>query len=320
MFSILGKSPIIYSKKNSLKKSILYQYLCLLAVVVFTISNAATALAAADSNLYIPRPGTPVAGSEAAVNAPVISADAAIMIDRENGEVLYSMNPDKREYPASTTKIMTAILTIEDNHNDDDVVVSYNAANVESTNLVPGEVMRRFDMLELMMLNSDNGAATALGESVAGSEHGFVTMMNNKAKALGALSTNFYNCNGMPNAQHYTTARDMSKIADYAMNNKLFRRVVSTDKKIIPYISPAHASLKVENTNELLKAYPDIIGVKTGYTRAAKGCLVAVATREGKELLVVVFHSDTMDTRFQEARKLLDYGFELINERKVMAI
>ena len=142
MFSILGKSPIIYSKKNSLKKSILYQYLCLLAVVVFTISNAATALAAADSNLYIPRPGTPVAGSEAAVNAPVISADAAIMIDRENGEVLYSKNPDKREYPASTTKIMTAILTIEDNHNDDDVVVSYNAANVESTNLVPGEVMR----------------------------------------------------------------------------------------------------------------------------------------------------------------------------------
>ena len=103
MFSILGKSPIIYSKKNSLKKSILYQYLCLLAVVVFTISNAATALAAADSNLYIPRPGTPVAVSEAAVNAPVISADAAIMIDRENGEVLYSKNPDKREYPASTT-------------------------------------------------------------------------------------------------------------------------------------------------------------------------------------------------------------------------
>ena len=145
--------------------------------------------------------------------APDITADAAIVIDEATGQVLYEKNADKREYPASMTKIMTCILALEKSSPDQLVTVSRYAADVECTRLYPGYTLRMADILQQMMMISDNGAATAVGEAVGGDEATFAAMMNEKAQAIGAVNTHFVNMNGMPEAKHYSTARDMAKIA-----------------------------------------------------------------------------------------------------------
>ncbi|MGM9581684.1 MAG: D-alanyl-D-alanine carboxypeptidase family protein [Anaerovibrio sp.] len=240
---------------------------------------------------------------------PEITADAALLMDMDCNVVIYEKNADKREYPASTTKVMTAVLALEEGDNNRTVVVSPNAAWVECTGLWAGNAMREFDMLELMLLESDNGAATALGEAVGGSESAFVAMMNAKARELGMKDTHFENCNGMPDANHYSTARDIAKVSAYAMRNELFRRVVASERLIVPDWQSPGASYEAENTNSLLGSYPGCIGVKTGFTNAAGGCLVSAARRGGRELLCVVLKSSDTDTRFSDSAALLDYGF-----------
>ena len=233
--------------------------------------------------------------------APDITADAAIVIDEATGQVLYEKNADKREYPASMTKMMTCILALEKSSPDQLVTVSRYAADVECTRLYPGYTLRMADILQQMMMISDNGAATAVGEAVGGDEATFAAMMNEKAQAIGAV---------MPDANHYSTARDMAKIAAYAMHNDAFRQIVGTKAKNIYYIAPQGHKTYCRNTNELLESYPGCTGIKTGWTSAARGCLSAAAKRGDKELIAVVMHSDDDETRFSEAAALLDYGFE----------
>ena len=242
--------------------------------------------------------------------APSITADAAIVIDEATGQVLYEKNADKREYPASMTKMMTCILALEKSSPDQLVTVSRYAADVECTRLYPGYTLRMADILQQMMMISDNGAATAVGEAVGGDEATFAAMMNEKAQAIGAVNTHFVNMNGMPDANHYSTARDMAKIAAYAMHNDAFRQIVGTKAKNIYYIAPQGHKTYCRNTNELLESYPGCTGIKTGWTSAARGCLSAAAKRGDKELIAVVMHSDDDETRFSEAAALLDYGFE----------
>ena len=242
--------------------------------------------------------------------APDITADAAIVIDEATGQVLYEKNADKREYPASMTKIMTCILALEKSSPDQLVTVSRYAADVECTRLNPGYTLRMADILQQMMMISDNGAATAVGEAVGGDEATFAAMMNEKAQAIGAVNTHFVNMNGMPDANHYSTARDMAKIAAYAMHNDAFRQIVGTKAKNIYYIAPQGHKTYCRNTNELLESYPGCTGIKTGWTSAARGCLSAAAKRGDKELIAVLMHSDDDETRFSEAAALLDYGFE----------
>ena len=242
--------------------------------------------------------------------APDITADAAIVIDEATGQVLYEKNADKREYPASMTKMMTCILALEKSSPDQLVTVSRYAADVECTRLYPGYTLRMADILQQMMMISDNGAATAVGEAVGGDEATFAAMMNEKAQAIGAVNTHFVNMNGMPDANHYSTARDMAKIAAYAMHNDAFRQIVGTKAKNIYYIAPQGHKTYCVNTNELLESYPGCTGIKTGWTSAARGCLSAAAKRGDKELIAVVMHSDDDETRFSEAAALLDYGFE----------
>ena len=242
--------------------------------------------------------------------APDITADAAIVIDEATGQVLYEKNADKREYPASMTKMMTCILALEKSSPDQLVTVSRYAADVECTRLYPGYTLRMADILQQMMMISDNGAATAVGEAVGGDEATFAAMMNEKAQAIGAVNTHFVNMNGMPDANHYSTARDMAKIAAYAMHNDAFRQIVGTKAKNIYYIAPQGHKTYCRNTNELLESYPGCTGIKTGWTSAARGCLSAAAKRGDKELIAVVMHSDDDETRFSEAAALLDYGFE----------
>lgn len=245
---------------------------------------------------------------------PEISADAAIVMDAKSGKVLYEKNGNKREYPASMTKMMTCILALEKGDPYHMVTISNHAANVESTALYGGEWIRLGDLTCQMMLISDNGAATAIAEAIGGNVNHFADMMNAKAKSIGCADTHFVNANGMPDENHYSTAQDMAKIAQYGLKNKKFRDIVSTKAKQIHYERPVK-NLYCENTNELLYQYPGCIGIKTGYTRAARGCLAAAATRDNQTLIVVVMHSNDFDTRFAEAAALLDYGFSSISQK-----
>lgn len=245
----------------------------------------------------------------AAAAAPLLTADAAILMDAKTGEVLYEKNADKREYPASMTKMMTCILALEKGNPLKTIAISANAANVESTELYGGEWIHLGELTYQMMLISDNGAATAIAEAIVGNVNHFASMMNEKARAIGAESTHFVNANGMPDENHYSTARDMAKIAQYGLRNKEFRQIVSTRSKQVHYERPSK-NLPCTNTNHLLFTYDGAIGVKTGYTRAAQGCLAAAATRNGRTLIAVIMHAG-WDSRFTEAAALLDHGFEM---------
>lgn len=246
---------------------------------------------------------------------PDITADAAVIMDAADGRILYEKNGTKKEYPASMTKIMTCILSIEKGNSYKTVSVSRKAADVESTALNGGEWLSLGDLQNQMMMISDNGAATAIAENTAGSLPAFADMMNEKAKAIGMTGTHFVNANGMPDENHYSTAEDMARLARYAMENKNFRRIVSTKRKQIRYIRPVEI-FTCENSNELLYTYPGATGIKTGWTRAAGGCLAASAIRDNHELIVIVMHSRDTDSRFAEAAELLDYGFEMIKEKR----
>ena len=251
-----------------------------------------------------------VASLASAATAPDISADAAIVIDAKTNDILYEKNIDKREYPASMTKIMTCVLTLENGNLNRIVEVSANAANVECTRLHPGYQVRMQDMLKQMMLISDNGCATAIGESLAGGDiNYFAELMNRRAESLGMTSTHFVNANGMPDYNHYTTARDMAKLARHAFSLPEFRTIVGTNTCNIYYIQPAGHAEYCENTNELLRIYSGCVGGKTGWTNAARGCLTVAANRDGRELIAIVMHSNNDETRFSEAAALLDYGF-----------
>lgn len=247
---------------------------------------------------------------------PEITADAAIVVDTGSGRVLYEKNADKREYPASMTKMMTCLLAIESGRLGSIVEVSPNAADVECTRMHPGDQIRMQDLITQMMLISDNGAATAVGESLSGGDIDyFAERMNRRATSLRMTNTHFVNANGMPDDDHYSTARDMEKLAAAAFQNQIFRKIVSTKDTNIYYIRPAGRVEYCVNTNELLGNYEGMVGGKTGWTSAARGCLTVAADRDSHELIAVVMHSDDDESRFLEAAALLDYGFAQMGEK-----
>lgn len=248
--------------------------------------------------------------------APQVSADAVVVMDNKTGEILYEKNGEKSEHPASLTKIMTAILVLEDDRDDRVITVSPWAGQKPYSYCYTGQSMRQYDMLTQMMMISDNVAASALAEAVGnGSAWQFWQRMNAKAKELGANRTHFENANGLTSNLHYSTAKDLATISHYAMENPKFRKIIAIPEKTFFSITPQGETLHCENTNELLTEYQGCIGGKTGYTDAAGGCLMAVAQRDGEEVLVVVLHSKDTDTRFSEGAMLLDYGFKTLSSR-----
>lgn len=248
--------------------------------------------------------------------APNISAGQAILIDGKTGKVLYEKNPDARAYPASTTKIMTALLVLEtlekyDSPLDQKVTVPDEAVGVEGSSLYlkKGEEIYLEDLLYGMMLHSGNDAAVALSIIGAGNEDAFVKRMNERAVELHCKNTNFLNPNGLYDDNHYTTARDMSIIAREAMSHKEFRTIVGTrswdaDRK-------NNTFEHFYNKNKTVRQFKGGNGIKIGFTKASGRTLVASSERGGKELICVVMRAPNW---FNDAYTLMEYGFKRLEE------
>lgn len=250
-----------------------------------------------------------------AVPALAVTAQSYILVEASTGRVILEKDADVIKYPASMTKIMTAILALEQLSPNTNVPISKNAAYTEDCPLgiLPGDMFTRDELIGGMLMVSDNGAAVALAERIDGSVPNFAKRMNERAKELGMEHTHFENPNGLTVPTHYSTARDMMKLARYAMENKMFRTMVARRNGIVHWLQPAGKTLNVMNTNELLGSYPGAIGIKTGWTSESGGCLAAEAKRGNVNLLVVVMASPTAKGRFTDAQALLDYGFANVN-------
>lgn len=262
------------------------------------------------------------------VNAqPAILSQSAVLIDANTGTVLFQKDADKKMYPASLTKIMTAIIAIETGNLSDAITVDEDTPyeiNGSHIALEPGEILTLKDLLYALMLPSANDAAAAIAKHYGGSTEKFVKLMNDKAKELGALNTNFVNPHGLHNESHYTTAKDLAIITRYAMKNETFRKIVSTQKYEIQPTNKKSEVRYFTNLNKMLYCgtygqinvdgkwisplYEGTTGVKTGYTPEAGNSLVASAKRNGTELIAVTMNGVSLDM-YQDAHNLFNYGF-----------
>jgi len=251
----------------------------------------------------------------------VIDAKSAMMVETNTGRIIYEKNSMERVYPASTTKIVTAIVVIENCEMDDMVTVSEKAiSNIPVAYVVAplyvGEEISVRDLLYALMLKSANDAAYVLAEHVGGSTEGFSEMMNNKMNELGCRDSNFVNPNGIHDDNHYTTAHDMYVISNYAMKNETFRKIVATTEYTLPATNKHEAEDRVmKNTNSMIlpeSSYynKNVVGIKTGTTTQAKNCLVSMIERDGLNFLTVVLGAETANSKFESTKKLFDFGYE----------
>jgi D-alanyl-D-alanine carboxypeptidase (penicillin-binding protein 5/6) len=260
-----------------------------------------------------PSPTSSAALSPRGLPNPI--ARAAVLQDLDTGQVLFAKAPDERRPIASLTKVMTAMIVLDRSDLDDDVVVSTAAIAQPGSDppLVDGERLSVRDLLYAMLLPSSNDAAVALAEHVAGTEAGFVEMMNRRATELGLRDTFFFSASGFDDRGH-STAADVAALARAAYRLPAFARIVRTKDRRFP--SPSGGTVQIQNRNILLWYLPGTIGAKTGYTAPAGSCLVAVAERDGVTLVAVVLGHP--DSAFGDGAALLDYGFRRFERRVVL--
>ncbi len=256
---------------------------------------------------------------------PLIEGESAVLIDINTEAVLYAKNPDKQQYPASITKIMTGLLACENLDFTQQIVMSESAAyGIEpgSSSIYgdTGEIFTPEQVMMALMLESANEMALIIGETIDGSTKKFVERMNERARELGCTGTHFNNPNGLPDETHYTTASDMAKIARAAWLNPMFRRYVTTDYYEIPPTNVQKETRYLLNHHGMMEGkehyYEGVLGGKTGYTVAAGNTLVTYARRGGLTLAAVVLNS--VGGAYADTAALLDYGFasfERINVR-----
>lgn len=271
--------------------------------------------------------------SNASEESLQLKAESAILIDGGTGQVLYSKDEEKSMYPASTTKIMTLILALEHSDLNEKVTVDDKTPfEVEGSHIAlePGEVLTMDQLLNALMLESANDAALVIAKHISGSVEEFGKLMTSKAKEIGAENTVFVNPNGLPDARHITTAKDLALIAKYGMENSQFRQFVSRTSGVIPPTNEKEEQRYLNNSNKLLYSgrmidvggkqvpikYEGVTGIKTGYTDDAQHCLVASASRNGTEYISVVLKTDKQNL-YVDTHKLLDYGFEHFKEQKL---
>ncbi len=251
--------------------------------------------------------------------------ESALLIDYDSNRILYEKNSDKKMFPASTTKIMTAILAIEHGNMEDMVQVDEEVVQLTRGSHIAldyDEEMKFEDLINGLMVASANDAALAIAKHVSGSIEDFVALMNSKAEELGAMNTHFMNPNGLHHDNHYTTAYDLFLISKYAMKNEAFREFASKSQYIIAPTNKKTEERLIHTTNKFLYGnkkmdldgqivpikYPGIKGIKTGTTPEAKNCLVSYAERDNKKMFSVILKSEGMQV-YADTSKLLDYGF-----------
>lgn len=237
-----------------------------------------------------------------------LNSRSCVVLDRTSKKILYGKNEYNKVKMASTTKIMTAIVVIENNNLNETVEVSKKAANTGGSRLglKTGDKITIHDLLYGLMLRSGNDAAVALAECTAGSISNFSNLMNQKATELGLINSHFESPHGLDSDNHYTTAYELAKLSDYALKNKTFSQIVGTKN----YTVTINSSTKsLSNTNELLGNLNGVYGIKTGFTNGANRCLVTACKRGEMDIICVVLGADTKKIRTQDSIKLIEYAF-----------
>ena len=239
------------------------------------------------------------------VPAPFLSARSAIVVDLDSKALLFQKNPDLKLLPASTTKIMTALIALEEYDLDD--VVTVNSVNVEgqTMELEFGEKITVENLLYGLLVQSGNDAAVALAQHYPGGEEEFIKAMNNKLKELNLHDTQFQNPTGLDNYGHYTTVHDLSLLSTQALKNDTFKKIVSTSNLTVTDVT-GEIEHELETINDLLGKIPGLKGIKTGWTELAGECLVTYTKRNSREIIVVVLGSQD---RFGESETLIDWSF-----------
>ncbi len=244
-----------------------------------------------------------------------IKSLSVVVMDSSREEIVFAKNPYLRHPPASTTKLMTAIIALESANLSDVVTISRNASRVapHRAGLMEGDQMTVEQLLYAALLSSANDAAVALSEAVAGSEKSFVTVMNRKARSIGALNTRFTNSSGLPSNGQYTTAHDLAKIMNYALRYQKLKEIIGTRTAKISMDNGNSVFLR--NTNMLLWSEEDVIGGKTGYTRKSMHCFVCAAERENETLIIAILGSPSRNNLWRESGNLISKGFEVIGDK-----
>lgn len=248
-----------------------------------------------------------VGAQEEILSPPSLSAQSAVLLEADSGAVICEKNANTRLPMASTTKIMTALVALELSKPDAVICVDGRAVGTEGSSiyLCEGEELTLEELLYALMLESANDAAVAIAIGISGSEEAFVDEMNRKATSLGLSDTHFANPHGLDAEAHYTTANELAVITRAALQNSLFKTIVSTRKTTISHQETDGVRLLV-NHNKMLRQYDGCIGVKTGYTQKSGRCLVSAAERNGVTVIAVTI--DSPDD-WNDHTKLLDYGF-----------
>ncbi len=286
----------------------------LLALLLSMVLTGGLIIPAAASDMLIEQ------DAPAAVDISV-TAYAAYLMDMDTGVTLYQYKADEKNYPASTTKIMTAYLCLKYGDPKDMVTVQSSAfADLSQAaskgNLVVGETMSVHRLLQSLLVVSASEAANVVAEYISGSREEFVKLMNEEAQELGCTGTHFANCHGLPNSEHYTTARDLAIIAQAAMEYEEFREIVGSAVTTLEATN-VHGTQKITSTNGVLPgssypsySYPYAIGIKTGHTSVAGYCLVSAADKDGQRLLCVVMGCGSRTASFSQTIRLFDWGYE----------
>ncbi len=250
------------------------------------------------------------------VSAISVSAEYACVIERDSAEIVYSKNANVKYPMASTTKIMTALIALENSDMTDIVTASKNAASQEGSSIYlrANDRIHMEDLIYGLMLNSGNDAAVAIAEHIAGNTEEFAKMMTKRANEIGAVNTQFKNPNGLDADGHYTTAYDLALITREAMKNPTFREIVSTKSKKVT-LENNGADIYLSNHNKMLKIYDGANGVKTGYTRATGRCLVSSAQRNDMNFIAVTLNAPNDWT---DHKNMLDYAFNGYERKTVL--
>ena len=257
------------------------------------------------------------------INDITTNSSSCLLMDAKTGKIIYAKNAYEKLYPASTTKLMTAILTLENCKLTDTAIVSHNAiysipVGYSHASLKEDEELTIEQLLNVLLIPSANDAAIVLAEHISGSVEEFSKLMNEKAKSLGCLNTNFVNPNGIQNKNHYSTAYDLALIGKYALKFPDIKRIAMVKQYTLPTTNKYDKTDRIFNaTNGLINDdvlnknyYEYATGLKTGYTDASGYCIVSTAKKDDKELISVILNSDSISKRYSDCKTLFNYGFD----------